>query len=1119
MTIIQQPNALSLSLNLKEFRISTTEDISFVLKMDAEEILSQRYTPGKDNLVSVDIRDIVHSRLSFLLQEGSSVYKQPALAANFTAIIAGSEVSFRVVRGGVDCFSDTASNFLAQNFLTWQPSIKPVTYYSPEFLTYYAVVDSKAKLRAYFTDTFGTVMSQQDIDLYTFTSGNAYTIPLQYAIIAGKLDHQLPAYYDVWVENTSGKRLTYIQRYFASDMRSEQEQWILFENSLGGIDTFRAYGTTDFTANHTHNIAEIDEESLEYRVDTERKFQKNTGHLDLKERQWLLDFFPSGMKYIYIGSALRRIVVVESNVTYTDRELPSNYTFTYRYADARPLLNLPRTDVPAGVLNITVPEVGSFTVPPRLVEFPRLPLTEGALFPVQHPYSEEWNTATTGSIADFVAQYLASKYDGSGGVGHIHKNIDLLNLLSAIDQYLLVAGEKIKAGYADEAALAHALKTKTFIPGILTGTGGMIDKDGNGELESLILRSFLDVPEVRYNRVEVKVGDKWRAPGAGIIESIDTATQVVTLKLEKGEYGAIAVGDICMGIFHSENEADNATSDTDDSRGNRTFAGFFTVYFTITEILDSQNKQFRYQLRPVSERWKHSFHPCGAMNFAAYGSFTREDRQTSVYETRTYTRMLWKQNTWEISAGNIAMQFGDMSNMSVHGIDMTGYSMYLNSVYFTGTIRQVKPDGTPIITANDRGEWKAGHYDYYDRVSHNGCIWLCVNESGTDSTPAFGNADWLKQVDKGADGPQGVPGTPGSDGKTYFTWLRYADDAQGNGISNNPTGKLYMGLAYNKETAVESSNPSDYTWSRFRGEDGTDGIPGVPGADGKPTYTWIAYSDSADGSGMYQVPNEGTKYIGIAVNKDTATESSNPADYTWSQFRGNDGLSMTNHGRWHTGLLVPKNGIVTMGGCVWLAKVETSNPPLWCLTDENGNALVTEDGDYILSGEKNTEEYEFLVKDGSDGPQGVPGTPGSDGKTYFTVMLMMLRAIAYRTIPLVNSIWVLLTIGRLQSKVTLLLIIHGVVFVGRMELMVYLVLPELMAKRLILGLPILIMLMVVVCISFLMKIPSISALLLIRIPKQKVVIRVIIHGVYLKDRLELMVSRVLMESRATMVPA
>ena len=413
MTILQQPDVLSLSGNIAPFRINSASPVLFTLRQGSEEILSHRYAPGQDGYITIDIRDIVHARLSFLLQESSTVYVQPSLAATFTAVIDGTEVNFRVVRAGVDRLTDTTSNFLTQNFLSWQPSVKPVTYYSPEFLTYYAILPCKAKLRAYFTDSSGNMISQQDLELYTFASGNAYTIPLQYAIVAGRLGHKLPAYYDVWIENNSSERLTYIQRYYASDMRSEQEQWILFENSLGGIDTFRAYGTTDFTGEHTHNIAEVEDIAFEYRVDTERKFQKNTGHLDRKERQWLLDFFPSEVKYIYLGSALRRIVVVESNVTYTDRELPSHYTFTYRYADARPLLNLPRTDIPTEVLNITVPEVGSFTVPPRLVEFSRLPLTEGALFPVQQPYSEEWNTTTAGALEEYISNRIYEKYNAA----------------------------------------------------------------------------------------------------------------------------------------------------------------------------------------------------------------------------------------------------------------------------------------------------------------------------------------------------------------------------------------------------------------------------------------------------------------------------------------------------------------------------------------------------------------------------------------------------------------------------------------------------------------------------------------------------------------------------------
>lgn len=498
MTILQQPDALSLSGNIKDFRISTPGKISFVLLQGATEILSQSYDPGQDGLVTISLKDIIHSCLSFRLQESSQVYLQPTLADTFTARFSDeyvvnpdvsgdpvyTDITFRAVRAGIDRFADTATNFLTQNFLTWQPTVKPVTYYSPEFLTYYAVVPCIVKLRAYFTDDSGSVITQKDITLSDFEAGKAYTIPLQYASVAGKLDNELPGYYDVWIENTEGVRLTYIQRYYASDMLSEQEQWILFENSLGGIDTFRAYGSCDFTGEHTHNIAEIEDNSLEYRVDTERKFQKNTGHLNVQERRWLLDFFPSLSKYIYTGSYLRPIVVTESNVTYTDRELPSNYTFTYKYADARPFLNIPRTE-PAGDLNITVPGVGSFTVPPRLVEFPRLPLTEGALFPVQDPYSEKWYTATSGSLSDFIANHLSENYDGNGGIGHQHDNFDLLQLLTYTAEYLLVAGKKIKAGYAEESYTFcdnTSQELITFLKGVIS--------DGFVEANSgLIVRS------------------------------------------------------------------------------------------------------------------------------------------------------------------------------------------------------------------------------------------------------------------------------------------------------------------------------------------------------------------------------------------------------------------------------------------------------------------------------------------------------------------------------------------------------------------------------------------------------------------------------------------------------
>lgn len=141
----------------------------------------------------------------------------------------------------------------------------------------------------------------------------------------------------------------------------------------------------------------------------------------------------------------------------------------------------------------------------------------------------------------------------------------------------------------------------------------------------------------------------------------------------------------------------------------------------------------------------------------------------------------------------------------------------------------------------------------------------------------------------GNDGRDGVPGKPGKDGVTYYTWIRYADDSTGKGISDNPLGKLYIGFSYKKTIPTESNNPADYQWSLFHGEDGTDGIPGERGEDGKTLYTWVAYSDNADGRGLYQIPTDKTKYIGIAVNQGTASESNNPSDYVWSRFKGEDG--------------------------------------------------------------------------------------------------------------------------------------------------------------------------------------------------------------------------------------
>ena len=143
---------------------------------------------------------------------------------------------------------------------------------------------------------------------------------------------------------------------------------------------------------------------------------------------------------------------------------------------------------------------------------------------------------------------------------------------------------------------------------------------------------------------------------------------------------------------------------------------------------------------------------------------------------------------------------------------------------------------------------------------------------------------------KGETGPQGLQGKPGADGQPRYTWLKYADTPT-SGMSDLPNGKDYIGLAYNKTTPSESSNYSDYTWSKIVGEQGPQGVQGIPGPageDGSTLYTWIKYADNVSGGGMSDNPS-GKKYIGLAYNKTVPTESSVASDYTWSLIQGADG--------------------------------------------------------------------------------------------------------------------------------------------------------------------------------------------------------------------------------------
>lgn len=439
-TIIDKPDALSLSGNMRRFVLGAKEAVSFILKKGTATLLEQSYEPGPDKMVTIDVREVVESQLSYTLDTAQEIYSQNTIFADFTATIDGTSHSFRAIRCGIADLADTPGNWLKSHFLTWQPKVKEVTYYSPEWLTYYAISDCTVKAKATFPDNSSSTTS-----LKGMTAGECVTLNLQYAIVAKLFGNKYPSYLEVYAE-AGGARLSVSQFYKFTDIHSEDEQWFLFENSLGGMDTFRAHGVNRLQAEHGHLIAELDEKLSEYDVETDRKFVKNTGFLDDYSRRWLLDFFPSRAKYIYEASMIRRIIVTESDATYTSNDLPSSYTFTYRLSEISRYLNLIRNEKELPD-NLMVPNLSSpdFIFPPRLAELPRQELGEGVLFPAFDPHNPKASVATFGSIHDTIRnsiikelgdtwRAIVNEAGGSGGTGDGLYHIKLDDLTEPSDE-------------------------------------------------------------------------------------------------------------------------------------------------------------------------------------------------------------------------------------------------------------------------------------------------------------------------------------------------------------------------------------------------------------------------------------------------------------------------------------------------------------------------------------------------------------------------------------------------------------------------------------------------------------------------------------------------------------
>jgi phage minor structural protein len=217
----------------------------------------------------------------------------------------------------------------------------------------------------------------------------------------------------------------------------------------------------------------------------------------------------------------------------------------------------------------------------------------------------------------------------------------------------------------------------------------------------------------------------------------------------------------------------------------------------------------------------------------------------------------------------------------------------------------------------------------------------------------------------------------------YYPWIRYADDDKGTNMSAFPANKKYMAFRYSNKSSVPSDNPADYAgkWALIQGKDGADGVPGTKGADGRTSYFHTAWADDASGQNGFTVSSgDGKKYIGT-YSDFTLADSTNPSDYNWALFKGEDGKD-------------GKDGYTPIKGTDYFDGKDGQDGKssyLWIRysANANGNDMTIDPTGAKYVGYATTQTtlaptlasaYKWQLVAGKDG---IAGEKGADGKTSY----------------------------------------------------------------------------------------------------------------------------------------
>ena len=251
---------------------------------------------------------------------------------------------------------------------------------------------------------------------------------------------------------------------------------------------------------------------------------------------------------------------------------------------------------------------------------------------------------------------------------------------------------------ADGTLILFRLLTNNFSSGPY-GQGAQIDEKGDMEVNSIYARQFISAPKFVFNEISVTKAEQWNTNGYGTIESVDVKNRIITLHLEENDYGSLQVGDICRGLYADIDNAHGADKIEEGALDDCNFVqhkGFFSTYFYVMHIITNEKGKFVFQ---YGKRSSVTPDPCAYMDFAQYGSFTDEKRQSSMYFSsrgNSFIEVLDGVSTWEVQSQNRVARYGWLGGLALVKKDGSivrpeGNGIYVqDNIYFGGNINYLQ---------------------------------------------------------------------------------------------------------------------------------------------------------------------------------------------------------------------------------------------------------------------------------------------------------------------------------------------------------------------------------------------------------------------------------------------